>query len=90
MDGCVQSVNQLSAALNWGRGLLEGGGALLFIAKTYSCWELTFASAYYRSTSVERMRAIVLKGCSSNYVYRKLLIVISSSLHIRMRTRAVL
>jgi hypothetical protein len=23
---------------------MEGGDALLFIAKTYSCWELTFAA----------------------------------------------
>jgi hypothetical protein len=42
--------------------LVEGGDALLFIAKTYSCWKLTFAPYYYRSTSIERMRAIVLIG----------------------------
>jgi hypothetical protein len=35
------------------------GGDDLFIAKTYSCLELTFASCYYRSTSIERMRATV-------------------------------
>jgi len=51
----VVSVCQLSASLNWGRrGLrhllevvVDGRDALLFIAKTYSCWELTFASNCY-------------------------------------------
>jgi hypothetical protein len=44
----VYNVTQDSVSLNWGsrgRDLVQGGDALLFIAKTYSCWELTFALA---------------------------------------------
>jgi hypothetical protein len=37
--------------------LEERGDALLFIAKTDSCWELTFTVNYYRSTNIDRMRA---------------------------------
>jgi hypothetical protein len=49
-------VHQLSDSLNWGsRGrslhflvrLVQGGDALLFIAKTYGCWKPTFAEQNY-------------------------------------------
>jgi hypothetical protein len=39
------------------RHLSSRGDALLFIATTCSCWGSTFATTYYRSTSIERMRA---------------------------------
>jgi hypothetical protein len=38
-------------ALQFLVGLVEGGDALLFIAKTYSCWKLTFAEWNYCEVS---------------------------------------
>jgi hypothetical protein len=63
------SVCQLSYYLSWGEGgeemaTLVGsvgrwGDVLFFIGKTYSCWELMFASYYYRSINIVRLRATV-------------------------------
>jgi hypothetical protein len=60
-SGSQQSVRQLSSSLNWTwlhlEVLVEEGDALLLIARTYSQMELTSASNYYRSASIERKRA---------------------------------
>jgi hypothetical protein len=60
-SGSQLSVRQRSASLNWTwlhlEVLAEEGDALLLIARTYSQMELTSASNYYRSTSIERKRA---------------------------------
>jgi hypothetical protein len=54
------SVRQLSESVNWELGkeilhllevLTEGEDALLFIAKTYGCWELTSATESNSSES---------------------------------------
>jgi hypothetical protein len=61
------SAKRLSKLGKWGKRslqllevLIAGGNALLFIAKTYSCWEITFTADSNSSEAQLRVEVVTM------------------------------